>query len=286
MALAIVLNYIVKPAGRSRPFDSEGNDQLEDGASRPGSVEPTKPVRRKARTSPRTSRLNPVQLARRVEVGEQRRAKSRNKLMQAAYRLFAVHGAEAPTIDDVIAEAKVARGTFYNHFKSRDELFRAVGNDVSSAINSVISGAIDGMEDPIERIVLSFRLFIRFAVADAARGWILLRTMPLAGPLNAGAKDFIAAEFEAAFQTGRLRRIPMAVAIDLGLGMQIMTIHRVLVEKVGNDHIDTAAEEMAIALGLDATEARDLAYIPIKDDEGAKSSAARVYTVPAAQTDS
>ncbi|KQX23308.1 MULTISPECIES: TetR/AcrR family transcriptional regulator [unclassified Sphingomonas] len=254
---------------------------MKDGASRPESSDSAKPVRRKAKTAARSSRLNPVQLARRVEVGEQRRAKSRHKLMQAAYRLFAVHGAEAPTIDDVIAEAKVARGTFYNHFKSRDELFRAVGNDVSFAINSVISGAIDGMENPIERIVLFFRLFVRFAVADSARGWILLRTMPLAGPLNAGAKDFIAAEFEAAFQTGRLRRMPMAVAIDLGLGMQIMTIHRVLVEKVGNDHIDLAAEGMAIALGLDAAEARRLASLPIKDDEGPKPAVGRAYPLSA-----
>lgn len=279
VAFTFPMNYIVNPNGVIPAPHPVESIILDDGVPRPEPVETAKPARRKVRTAPRTSRLNPVQLARRVEVGEQRRAKSRSKLMQAAYRLFAVHGAEAPTIDDVIAEAKVARGTFYNHFKSRDELFRAVGNDVSFAINSVISGAIDEMEDPIERIILAFRLFIRFAVSDAARGWILLRTMPLAGPLNAGAKEFIAAEFEAAFGTGRLREMPMAVAIDMGLGMQIMTIHRVLVEKVGNDHIDLAAGEMAVALGLDPAEARTLASIPIEEDD-ARAAAAQAYSFP------
>lgn len=253
---------------------------MKNDASHPDQAKATPPVRRKPKTAARSSRLNPVQLARRVEVGEQRRAKSRNKLLQAAYRLFAVHGAEAPTIDDVIAEAKVARGTFYNHFKSRDELFRAVGNDVSSAINSVISGAIDGMADPIERIALSFRLFVRFAVADAARGWILLRTMPLAGPLNAGAKEFIAAEFEAASQTGRLRPMPLPVMIDIGLGLQIMTIHRLLVEKVGSDHIDKAAEGILVALGLEPDDAAKLAHAPISEEELLPSSTARPFSLP------
>lgn len=239
------------------------------GAGRRKQSEPTprhgKSGNRKAKLA-RTVNLDPAQLARRVQIGEQRRAKTRQKLLRAAYHLFAVHGADAPTIDDIVVQARVARGTFYNHFDTRDALFKAVGVDVSAAINGMITRAIEKLPEPVERLALAFRLFVRFAVADPSRGWILLRTMPLAGPLNAGAKEFIRSEFEAAAATGRLRELPLSVLIDLGLGLQIMTIHRLLTEKVGSDHVDMAAQAMLIAIGIPPREAESLAHRPMADD--------------------
>lgn len=208
----------------------------------------------------RTTNLSPLQLARRVELGESRRAASRAKLLDAAYRLFALHGADAPTIDDVIEEAKVARGTFYNHFKTRDELFRAVADDVATAINMHITPAIHGMADPVERLAVAFRLFVRFAVADEARGWILLRTMPLVGPLNNEMKTFVLAEFTEALETKRVEGIALDQAVDLGLGLQIMTIHRLLADRAPLSCIDEAAALLLRAIGVEVDEAHGLAH--------------------------
>ena len=192
--------------------------------------------------------------------------------MRAAYRLFALRGSEAPTIEDVVAEAKVARGTFYNHFETRDALFSAVGIEVSAAINGMIREAISVIAEPVDRLALAFRLFVRFAVADAARGWVLLRTMPLSGPLDAGAREFISAEFEAAAATGRLRSVPLTILIDIGIGLQITTIRRILVERLAEEHIDRAAEAMLIALGISDAEAASLAHAPISGGIGALTS--------------
>ena len=216
----------------------------------------------------RTTTLNEAQLARRIEIGEERRARTRQRLMEAAYRLFAERGAEAPTIDDVIAEAAVARGTFYNHFKTRDELFRAVASDIADAINTLIAQALDPVTDPARRLALAFRMFVRFALADAARGWILLRTIPLIGPLNANMKSHIYAEFGAAIASGRLPDQALDIAVDLGIGLQMMTIHRLLVEPDGPP-IEAAAAAVLAALGLDKAEAWTIAHEPIRvlDDE-------------------
>ncbi|HVW71477.1 MAG TPA: TetR/AcrR family transcriptional regulator [Steroidobacteraceae bacterium] len=217
----------------------------------------------------RTTNLSPVQLRRREQIGQERRERTRVKLIQAAYRLFAVHGADAPTIDDVIAEAGVARGTFYNHFKTRDELFGAVADDIATSINAVIRPAITGIGDAATRLALAFRMFLRFALADEARGWILLRTMPLVGPLNEEMKTFVQSEFEQALATGRMRSVSAAVATDLGIGLQIMTIHRVLVDRGGEAAIDAAAEALLVALGVDAAEARKIVSRPIPRDASA-----------------
>jgi AcrR family transcriptional regulator len=214
--------------------------------------------------------LNSVQLQRRVQIGEERRARTRAKLLDAAYRLFAMHGADARTIDDVLVEAGVARGTFYNHFKTRDELFEAVGEDITASIGAIILPAITGLSDPAARLALAFRMFVRFAVADEARGWILLRTIPLGGSLNEEMKALVQSEFEAALAGRALQFVSATVAIDLVIGMHIMTIHRALVERAGNTAIDEAAAALMVALGVPHVEAKRMAFAPIPDSPSSR----------------
>ena len=217
-------------------------------------------------TQIRTTRLNPLQLHRRLQIGEERRARTRAKLLDAAYQLFARHGADTPTIDDVLLEAGVSRGTFYNHFRTRDELFEAVGEDITTSIGAIILPAIAEMPDSAARVALAFRIFVRFAVADEARGWILLRTIPLGGALNDEMKSFVQSEFEAAMAEGALRSGSAAAITDLTIGMHIMTIHRLLVERSGDTTIDEAAATLMVALGVPHAKAVRIASDPIPDD--------------------
>lgn len=209
------------------------------------------------------TRLTEAQLARRIEIGEERRARTRKRVIEAAYRLFAERGADAPTIDDIIAEAGVARGTFYNHFQTRDECFQAVADEIATAINALILPQIEHIEDPALRIALAFRLFTHFGVADETRGWILLRMMPLVGALNHYMKTFVEGEFADGIGKGRFQAPSLAHAVDLGLGLEIMTIHRMLVDRCDDGYADLAAEMLLMALGLEEAEAREIATRPI-----------------------
>jgi AcrR family transcriptional regulator len=51
---------------------------------------------------------------------------ARDRIVRTAYDLFTRHGIRAVGIDRVIAEAGVAKMTLYRHFRSKDELARAV----------------------------------------------------------------------------------------------------------------------------------------------------------------
>ena len=57
----------------------------------------------------------------------ERRAATRNAIMDAAENLFAERGVEAATIDDIVAQAEVARGSFYYNFKSKEQVVLAIG---------------------------------------------------------------------------------------------------------------------------------------------------------------
>jgi AcrR family transcriptional regulator len=47
---------------------------------------------------------------------------ARDRILEAAYELFARHGIQAVGVDEIIRRAGVAKATFYNHFASKDDL--------------------------------------------------------------------------------------------------------------------------------------------------------------------
>jgi len=56
----------------------------------------------------------------------QRRASTRAAILTAAEGLFDRRGFAATTVDEITAAADVAKGTFYQHFETKDEILRAL----------------------------------------------------------------------------------------------------------------------------------------------------------------
>ena len=71
--------------------------------------------------------INPI---RRAEIGREKRARTRAQLVTAANSLFASQAVESITVDDVVREAGVAKGTFYVHFDSLEALIAAVAEEL------------------------------------------------------------------------------------------------------------------------------------------------------------
>ncbi len=58
---------------------------------------------------------------------QDRRNATRLAIVEAAEKLFAAEGVEAVTIDDIVATADVARGSFYYNFPSKERVVLAIG---------------------------------------------------------------------------------------------------------------------------------------------------------------
>lgn len=50
----------------------------------------------------------------------------RREIVDAAIRLFAYKGYSSTTVNDILESVGIAKGTFYHHFKSKEEVMRAV----------------------------------------------------------------------------------------------------------------------------------------------------------------
>ena len=57
---------------------------------------------------------------------EERKAQNRAKLLSAAKKVFAEKGFGEATARDIVRETDLATGTFYNYFRDKDEVFRAL----------------------------------------------------------------------------------------------------------------------------------------------------------------
>ncbi|MEM5515995.1 helix-turn-helix domain-containing protein [Henriciella sp. AS95] len=60
---------------------------------------------------------------------ERTKAANRDAILKAGRRVFARLGVEATTVRDIIRETDLAAGTFYNYFKSKEEIFQAIADE-------------------------------------------------------------------------------------------------------------------------------------------------------------
>ena len=77
------------------------------------------------------------------------REQRRTSLLQAAQFCFGKKGYHATQISDIIAKAKVARGTFYLYFESKREIFTALMEELLKKVTSQIQTL---PRDAIEKI--------------------------------------------------------------------------------------------------------------------------------------
>ena len=102
----------------------------------------------------------------RTRVGRERRARTEGRIVEAALRVFAERGPDAPVIDEFVRAAGVSRGTFYNHFESVEELLHATSAWTTREVVEAIERELSGLEGPTLRLGVGLRLFFARAQGD------------------------------------------------------------------------------------------------------------------------
>jgi AcrR family transcriptional regulator len=86
--------------------------------------------------------------------------KTYRALIDAAVKIVGRSGYEGASISNITAQAKVAQGTFYNYFKSRqdllDQLLPLMGDEMTNYIRTRMTPNVTGAEREKQRIVLYF----------------------------------------------------------------------------------------------------------------------------------
>jgi AcrR family transcriptional regulator len=84
---------------------------------------------------------------------EENRSAQRERIVEAARRLFAQHGFDEVTMAEVAAEAGVARATVFNHFGSKHALVEGITEEVLKYYQGMLRNALADTATPTPMLV-------------------------------------------------------------------------------------------------------------------------------------
>ena len=103
------------------------------------------------------------------DTGKRARTKAANRqsILDAARAVFAELGYEATTVRDIIRRTGLASGTFYNYFKSKEEVFHALHDDGVQRFRPLLRHAYDTAATFEDFVRTAYRAFFRFMIEEA-----------------------------------------------------------------------------------------------------------------------
>jgi len=78
------------------------------------------------------------------------------EIIQAAMKVFAQNGFANTKMAEIAVAAKIGKGTIYEYFKNKDEIFEFVFNHFMEFMETTIARAIFKITDPVEKIKTIF----------------------------------------------------------------------------------------------------------------------------------
>ena len=138
---------------------------------------------------------------------QRRRERTRETILTAADLVFRRKGIDGTTVNDITEQADVAYGSFYNHFKSIDEVVAAL---VAASLQRVAdrTGSILEKSERIELLpCVGARVVMRTLWQDPAIRWLLGRPYVFVDEFYKVATPFMVSAERAAVDAGVLRPV-------------------------------------------------------------------------------
>ncbi|NRP74774.1 HTH-type transcriptional regulator TtgR [Ensifer psoraleae] len=195
--------------------------------------------------------INPT---RRAEIGREKRARTRAQLVEAANSLFARQAVESVTVDDVVREAGVAKGTFYVHFDSLEALTAAVAEELVQSFDEMLQPGRVSLSEPALRIAFGCRAFIDKALNDSRWAAVAAR-MTAATPK--GGENIRRRLFEDLQQlpTGSPEETSAELKLEVVVGIMLQILRALGEGRLSSLDRDAVINAILRAIGLGAQEA-------------------------------
>jgi AcrR family transcriptional regulator len=198
----------------------------------------------------------------RTRVAAERREKTRARLLESALLVFSQKG-PSTVIDDVIAQAGMARGSFYNYFRTNEELLEAVASEISNELLRAIDPVVQLLDDPVERIAQGTRLLLHAVTQFPLFGAFMVQLpFPTANSSLLGVR-FLTRDVASAIVGGKLDHIRQRVATDLVVGVVLNGAHSIVADPSDRHYPDAIVSAMLEGLGIGAKEAARIVAQPL-----------------------
>lgn len=199
-----------------------------------------------------------VNLQARAAAAENRKAQTRERLLDAAVAVIGEKGPDAACIEDFVAAAEVSRGTFYNYFPTMEDLLRAVRRKLTHALLAVLDAHLPATMPPSARIATRMHSHLALVKRDPAWGWVVLR---LDGS-RVGRSAPLEASFDLMFDDGvalgEFRDLDRAAVRTLVFGASRMAQRDILMGLAEPEHATEVIALLLHTFGLSLAEAQQI----------------------------
>ncbi len=176
-----------------------------------------------------------------------------HRIIEAAERLFARFGVRKTGVDDIARAARVAKGTLYNYYGSKEGIIRELVREKLRRFDEGLDGLHRGLTDPVEKIRTVVHEHFRFLCGNPDMSGLALDEGPdesgLTGGMETREKSLIARLVSEARLADSIRDAdPMDTATTLMY--LVRGLERSLKQRIFTAPFESIKEEIDRALGL------------------------------------
>lgn len=195
-------------------------------------------------------------------VNTERRKMTRRALLDAARDLVFEKGHDRVSVQEITSRARVATGTYYNYFQSKQDIFIAVAEDMRAQLAEDLESTRAAIKDPAMLVTMTLRYYFQQALDN--QDWreftrcTGLTDMLLLQPAEQAVEDITRG-----VNGGRFRVDDVHFTQELITGMMTHVILSVERGQAGRNAIDYAIRSILQMLGLPELVSRALTQTPL-----------------------
>lgn len=198
-----------------------------------------------------------------VTRSDRRRERTRRRLVAAGRDLIAEHGVAGLKIGELTDAADVGRGSFYNHFESKEDFVDAVVGESLEALAAHVLADVAADADPAAAAAEADRRFIGIARDDPDFARLLVHLDHGDDVFREATLPYARAAFERGVASGRFEIPDLDTALLTLAGSALGVIRAILAGKAPDDAESSHAELVLRMVGVPAAEAREIAHRPL-----------------------
>ena len=187
-----------------------------------------------------------------------RAQRTRDALLVAGFELLAERPIDAIAIDDIVARAGVAKGSFFNHFTDKPGFSQAIAEQVRRTLEARVGAANADLTDPVQRLVGGMRVAIEFALEDRTQAIVMMRGLEASTGIDHELNRGIRTDVEALVKAGLARPEAVQSGMRFWLGLCQIALLNTVERRPSRAEAAERLREMAVLglTGLGVGEAR------------------------------
>jgi len=199
----------------------------------------------------------------RVSVAALRREEMQLHLLFSGLTLASTNSIYELEVEDVIKQAEVSRGSFYNYFPSLPALYEGLAKQLMQEFSGLIDDSMPNDLDTATRLASTMRMLMRLVVDYPMLGKFLTQIQwPNQNPDTEIFQNIIG-DIQLGIKEGGFNNMPASIGANIAIGSLIGGIHTMLLKRPAKGFEDQVTNQVLIGLGVDVKLAGKISQAPL-----------------------